>query len=537
MTAGMNPTIFWLMVVGCADESLATPLRPDLVRSLSGAPVTPTVREDGETNPALGEPNAHAIPAECARDDEVRLLAVAPVKVIDKATAVDFDVLVSSVADVAVACTADDDPLETHLVEGSDLSEGSLRLHGLRADSLYHCAATTTCPVAAGPAHRFDLRTDPLPADVPATSVERDPSIPLAGGAYTIFNHQLFCSEGANNQLVIVDPEGRVRWYHPLPEGLDAGVEALPGPDGTIVWGGGGTSDGAPAVLTLDGDTIERVAYEGSEEELFHHDGKRLADGRYLTLSMESNSADGVSWLGFGIGRYDPNLGELDWAWNSQAAADQGALPSGQDDPWHANWVDMAVLDGRDTALVSLCNLSQIAAVDVATNQVDWTWGAGGDFTLTDPTGQTLPDTEWPQCIHGPEVSDGRILVLDNGRFRQESRVARYLVDRANRRAVLEWTWTDGWYQGHLGDVDELPGGHVLVDQASFECFGDDPEDRSRIVEVDYDGNVLWRLQLDDQGATSYRAHRVPSCGFFSDARYCPDVASRLAELAPLLSE
>ena len=85
-------------------------------------------------------------------------------------------------------------------------------------------------------------------------------------------------------------------------------------------------------------------------------------------------------------------------------------------------------------ALVSLCQLQQLIRIDVATGSLDWTLGVDGDFALVDTEGTFLQDSDFPQCQHGPDLDGERILLMDNGRDRSESRGVELVLD--------ESTWT-----------------------------------------------------------------------------------------------
>jgi hypothetical protein len=44
-------------------------------------------------------------------------------------------------------------------------------------------------------------------------------------------------------------------------------------------------------------------------------------------------------------------------------------------------------------------------------------------------------------------------------------------------------------------------------------------------------GAVKWRLDWDNDAYTPFRAERIEGCEVFANARYCPAVAERIAEL------
>jgi Arylsulfotransferase (ASST) len=223
---------------------------------------------------------------------------------------------------------------------------------------------------------------------------------------------------------------------------------------------------------------------------------------------------------------YDPDTGVWEELYDSQAAVDEGALPVGAGDAWHANWIDVIDHGEGQKLYVSLCFIDRVLRIDLATRRVDWALGPGGDFAYVGANGPT-------SCQHGLEVSeDGtKILAYDNGVDRGESRALEYTLDLAARTATVDWTWTDGWYEPLLGDVDWLPNGDVLVTQGHPECFN--AEGLTSIVQIDpLAGEERWRMTFPDQWHAAYRSERLDGCALFSNVGACSALEPRWAELA-----
>jgi hypothetical protein len=449
-----------------------------------------------------------------------------------------IDVTLSAVADIAVECTLDADPTEVHLVESRKSDTHQVRINGLLADESYSCAVAITSPRTPESTTAFTLTTPPARYETPPMIVDRDESLPMTGGAYTILNHQRYCGGDLTQRLLIVDPEARVRWHYELPENMDMGVEARPNADGNIVWGGGNTPQSAAEIVSLSGDVLYKVDFPRAHKTYFHHDGKQISTGEILTLEYASNHSDTANWRGFNIRTFDPTTGEQTWEWKSQYGYDQGRLPSGSGDVYHANWVDIRQEDDGATAYVSMCYRYQVMAIDVATNEIKWLFGPGGDFALYGKDGAPLADSWFTSCQHGLEFEDNHLLVYDNGWDSGQSRTAEFELDPDAMTATMMWSWTeDGWYEPICGDADWLPDDHVLLDQTHVECAN--PTGRpNQIVEVDKaTGGVAWRLTLPRITDSSYRAERIPSCTLFKNAKYCAATRERLGELASLFDE
>jgi hypothetical protein len=443
-------------------------------------------------------------------------------------------------ATVAVACTLVSDPTEVHLVESADVSAAhTLRVPGLLAGELYTCAAAPLCPEMARAPTVVSLATEPAPIFFPSvtTTTYGDP---VTG--YALVNHTIDC-DWAAQRLLVTDREGRVRWYHLTPPNVGPSVEFRYHGDDRFVWGGGWGPNplGRPRELDVYDHEIydSAAAMPDVDVSAFHHDGKQLPDGRYLTLEQVPVDliAGGGSFDGFRVRRIDPVTNTVDFTYDSQRAYDEGHLPGGYGDVWHANWMDIVDDGVREVLYVSLCNLGWTVAIDVATGDWLWTFGAGGDFSLVNTLGQPISDFEFPQCEHGIEKTPTGLLMYDNGAFgRGFSRASEYSLDEVGMVATLEWVWSEPeWFETTLGDVDQLANGHVWIGAGHAECFSSNPGDHSTILEIDPVAHEkVWELQYDNVRAMAYRADHAEGCALFSNTSQCPALADRLAALAPI---
>jgi len=103
---------------------------------------------------------------------------------------------------VNVRCTSADDPLDDHALSGD--ASAPIVLRGLLAQTRYDCGVTDGAQEES-----FSLNTPPLTVDVRWTVVDHDPQRSAPG--YTLFNHGR-SDDDSPHQLILVDPEGRVRW-------------------------------------------------------------------------------------------------------------------------------------------------------------------------------------------------------------------------------------------------------------------------------------------------------------------------------------
>ncbi|MBX2801311.1 MAG: aryl-sulfate sulfotransferase [Myxococcales bacterium] len=455
-----------------------------------------------------------------------------------RAHEVEISTQLTAPAPVAVACTLASDPEEVHLVEATDpATSHQLRLSGLLANSDYDCVAAPSCQGSGEGAAPFTLSTPRLAPDLPVLEVLLDE--PAASLDYVLMNQSRDCN-WSRQHLMVYDRAGRVRWHDEADARSGPSLEFRYHGDDTFAWGGGWTPNafGRPRLIDLyDGEIYDSADdLPDTETSAFHHDGKWLPDGSLLTLEETPVKTPGAQFQGFSIRRIVQGQG-VDFHYDSQRAVDEGHLPEGDGDAWHANWVDVDTVDGEQVAYVSLCFLGSTVAIDVPSGRWRWSFGPGGDFTLVDSEGAALPDQEFPQCQHGLAKQGDRLLVYDNGAWgRGHSRVTEYQLDETTMTATLLWTWTEpDWFETTLGSVDWLPDGHVLVGMGHAECFSSNRGDHTTVVEIDPTSQQkLWEGRYAEIDHMAYRADFATGCELFHDTATCPDLQQRLEQLRPV---
>ena len=441
---------------------------------------------------------------------------------------------------VWVVCQADDDPDEAHLLESESLADAhTFTLRGLLPQTAYSCEAGVPCGESRAETRFTSGAVSP---ELPVFAATHEQPGQM-GGAYTLLNTQQGC--GSDTVWVaIVDPDGRYRWAYPVADDIVVDIDATLIDSETLHVGGGwgifsfGASNrGVFRTIDLSGQVI----LERDEPDYglgFNHHSEPLPDGSYLTLTGNRDTDGDDTWNGNAIELWHPDDGLL-WTWDSQGLVDSGFLspPSPFDSlPYHANAVSLVTDSRGEAAWVSIYGREEIWRIDRSTGDLDLVFGPGGDFALFDPQGDPLPDSEFPWVQHGPDYTDdGRVLVYDNGNNRpggEYSRVAEYQLDLAAQEAVLLWSWTEpGWHNPIVGDADYLPNGNVLVTQGFNACFDPFGNDVSELVEIAPPDEVVWRLTWPSRAHVTYRSERYDGCDVFHNARYCPEIASRISEL------
>lgn len=440
----------------------------------------------------------------------------------------------SAPAALAAICTLDDDPDERHLARDSTSSTGhALRLGGLLADSDYTCELFPTCPRSLDAPTVLEVHTGPALDGLPGAEVE---SSGQTGGEYILTNW-IDAYDYSTGLLLVYDRQGRVRWWYQTPDDVGPSLAFHHLGGARFGWGGGWPPipAGRPReVDVFDGEVWDSGSLMADADiARFHHDGKRLDDGRWATLEQLKVTGSDGEFYGFQVRILNPETGATDLSYSAQRALDEGHLTGGSGDEWHTNWMDTVDLADHRELIISLRNSSQIISVDADTGDWRWSFGAGGDFTLLDATGAPLGDEGYPSWQHAPEFDGRTLLVYDNGWGAGRSRVVSYTLDTDAMTATLDWSWTeDGWYEGYLGSVETLPDGHVLVCEGHGEPYSTSPGDHSTFVEVDPGtGDKLWQMMWTDVNDQAYRASWADPCDLFANAALCTDVREEIRRL------
>lgn len=442
-------------------------------------------------------------------------------------------------ATVEVACTSPDDPAEeivvTSAVDGA--APGTpIRVDGLLADTRYTCVVTAT----DGPAVATwagDVTSGSVPVGFPEWTVT--PGADASG--YVLFNTMARAPKTpADQKWILVDPDGRIRWYRELlgpgEGGTNIGVELAWVPERRAILACGG-DEIEPAFYALDG-MITAVAPATDFETSYHHDCQLLPDGNILGMRNSRVVQSGVEVAGTDLVMVRPDGTEA-WRWSLQVAIDAGAVTEysadqldADSDPWHANAVAFLPDDGAGPAVwLSLKADDRLLRIAWPSGEVTRWVGAGGAERLEDAAGEPRPPAYWFYSQHGPDYrleADGlHILLYDNGSGRPGANTSRALeiVDAGGVwREVL--SFDDGgvpWYTPLWGDADWLADGRDLIMKPHcWDCVGV-PDMRTEILVHDRTGaREDWRLLFTEATDTGYRAQWIDGCDIFGNLRYCP---------------
>ena len=447
---------------------------------------------------------------------------------------------------------------------GEPATDQQLSLVGLRPETSYEVSIDAVDldgrVVVAGEPR--SVRSGPLPRDFPTISLEIDPERSEDG--FTLLSMLAWDDPAPEpdaqatpiaaqvrpaGYLAIVDDEGEVVWYQPMPQGaLDARqtdegylftydeteVREIDARGRTLLELAGRV---ATEISPVDFNGRARATPKATpmDTDSAHHDVGPLSNGNLLLLSTELQQLTGPPMCGEDaaevtypvisdvVVEVDPRTGEVVGRWPLSDIYDPFQRPGselctigpvfappnffypveGVRDWTHANSV---VLDEKRNALiVSSRHLSAIIAIryhdDFRGPAGELLWELGADGTLP-------LDGEPTSYQHAAEVlDDGNILVYDNGNQRPGasvlgggappySRAVLYEVDdgsddpsRWSARQVWEYELEGAdalpVFTAFLGDVDQLDEGNVLITHGAIA----DAAGRlsARVVEVEPD--------------------------------------------------
>ena len=517
--------MWWLILLACTDSDRS----PGSIAATGSTGSTRSTADTASTSPSTDP---------CARSDVAQITSVT-VSLPWSPHEAQLDVTLSGSATVAAICTLDADPREQHLVEGTTAGVSHpLRLAGLLADAAYTCEVAPTCPTAAEAPAVVPLVTPPE-ADTELPEIVIEQSGTSHGSEYIVTNVERVANVDA--RPLVFDRDGRIRWSAHLERAAAVGV--VPGEAALSVSGlWPPHADNRMRQLDVFGAGVRYdVARDlpDAKTALFHHDGRTLSDGRVITLEERPHlNARDLVVRAFGVRIVDPRTGAIEFDYHAERGYLEGHLLGWQGNSYHPNWVNLYDVDGTEVVHVSLCGPSQTIAVDVPSGDWRWAFGVDGDFSLVDAKGTPLADDEFPQCQHGLERRDDRLLVYDNGKERGFSRVVEYALDESTMTATKVWDWTrPGWLEHHFGGVSWTAEDHVLITMGHHEKISPSPGEFSRFVEVDpATGEVVWEVRYGSSWDQAFRSELLAPCALFQNARYCGAVAKRIVELEDAFS-
>lgn len=397
--------------------------------------------------------------------------------------------------------------------------EHSIEVFGLAAESTWDLQVQAE-PTSgeASVEHTTLFQTESLPEAMPTmTLTTHQPSRVAPGLTFFGVSQLEKPNDTALPLFVAVDALGEIVWQYQDPDtDHNKAARALRVLDANTLMLFVG--DGFRTV-SLGGDVLLRVSGGEAIGGPLHHDAIPLANGGFLALGRDQrevvleSTGEPAMVQGDRVIELDAQ-GDVLWEWSTFDHLDPQHFPTklsrtpnpknGVYDWTHGN--ALVELEGGDF-LLSMRHQHQLARVHRETGEVVWLLGEGGDFNLE--SGQ------WFYGQHGPVLrDDGALLLYDNGNDRPGdgphfSRAVGYQLDTQSMMASEIVSWVTPEYTSFLGGVQSLPQESMLVCAGGVRLASEESGSVSgvaRIIEVDSEGEELWRLEV--QGSV-YRALRV----------------------------
>ena len=335
--------------------------------------------------------------------------------------------------------------------------------------------------------------------------------------------------------LVAIDSDGYVVWYY---EGLQGHEPYVMDQreNGNIVYldGSFGVVAHGLVEITPLGEEIARLDDICSPGGPMHHEVKLMRDGRvmYLSRAIEnwSGGIDDIPQEGDTLGIWDPSSGSNEIVWNifdhispiertfpdSDSTLPEQFMWGGCDrdhsvQDWsHGNSIH---INSDGTVLISLRHLDQIVKLSSDLEEVMWRLGGpGGEFEFLQA------DDRFYHQHSAAELSNGNILLFDNGNNRPESEGGEYSRALELSLEMSDKTVQKVWGYRHSPDlfsdccsnVVRLDNGHSLL------VFGMNEGDiccrTFTILEVDALGQSTWEVEHTSHGKFSqYRVFPAKS--------------------------
>ncbi len=408
-------------------------------------------------------------------------------------------------------------------------------LAGLLGDSQYTAQHTIDTGTEFVPGPQVSFQTGDVPMQMPPVSV-LGPSVPVVQG---ILLQSLFY------QTVATDLNGNILWYYPgditfLTRAQNGGTFLGLAEDGTKDPSQQFFREfdlaGITRAETNAARVNEQLAAMGMHSiNAFHHEARKLPDGKYLVLAGQErilNDVQGpgaVNVAGDMILVLDPNL-HVVWAWDAFDHLDPHRtavlnetckypaalscspfyLSQTINDWLHGNSLQLTP-DGN--ILFSMRHQDWIIKIDyengVGTGNVLWRLGNGGDFQI-----QSSDPAPWFSHQHDANFERDNLTmsVFDDGNTRAandpsaHSRGQVLHIDEQNRTATLSLNADLGTYSYALGSAQRLANGHYSFNSGAILDPAGTGQNVAQSVEVDNAGSVVYGIQF---GTLEYRTFRM----------------------------
>lgn len=289
----------------------------------------------------------------------------------------------------------------------------------------------------------------------------------------------------------------------------------------------------------------EEILFETSDDNVDMHEVKQIQNGNYMgwvptyqtgpipqgdwtfLFQAQGYNADGVTneftWMGMRIIEWDDETGQEVWSWDPfvHFTMDDHDLYG---DTWWVAYFD-GVFDWMHTnafhfdeeesvIYVSHRHLSRISKIAYPSGEVIWNIGMPAQYN----TGSDNICTDLGNSFqHNIQLlDDGSLLFFDNGNLSEmlmgdsnpTSRIRRIrVIDDSYCETVWQYDLPQNLFGLGMGSVQLLDNGNY-----SIYTYGNGlGQAECSIFEITSNGDMVWKVTSENQGAAWYRAYKVPS--------------------------
>lgn len=360
-------------------------------------------------------------------------------------------------------------------LESKATKRHSVSLLGLDSDTRYHYRVVTWDGDQGSASTIETLRTGDLPGTIPVLTLDAEED----GNDQYVLTTVL----GRNPGVLIINPEGRIVWYHTDTRELDFYRARLSLDGKSILYNAASVSGDIS-----DASEIVRVSLDGSETTsipipLLAHDFVLHEDGTIGAMVVEYRDFDGMDLRGDTIVEIDED-GDMTTIWTSWDCFDPTEVRG--DDIEHG-WTFANALDydeDEEAYYIGMRNFSSIAKVNRGSGECEWVFGSfGSTIDFEDGADRFLHQ-------HQFQIRGDRILILDNdGSTGNESRVLEYELDLENNVARQIWSYVSdpSVYTFVLGEPIRLNDGDTFINWSAA----------GQMERVTEEEEVTWKLNSE----------------------------------------
>ncbi len=254
-----------------------------------------------------------------------------------------------------------------------------------------------------------------------------------------------------------------------------------------------------------------------------HHDYERnYANDTYFAISKFVDSIDGENYLFDMVREYTENrtlvwqLDTRDFVSHEQWCPYEDMVETYRDIT-HTNTVFFD--EDEDVLYINCRTLNTIYKIDHKTKEIIWSLGEYGDFRLFDIHGNEI-DIMFYHAHALEKINEDSFILFDNDEHNQtdnsnkQSRMLEFQIDTDKMYANVTWNWIgpETYFTGWYGDCDVLPNNNRLG------VFGTpwhpSTSIGARLVEVNYDGDIVWEMNFDKNGQDCYAVYKMERIHF-----------------------